>query len=253
MTPDLRFYAICGTQRVGSTLLCETLATTGRSGTPREPFFEASERACAPGLGLPEDVPDYRDYVRATIAQDSTANVFGFKIMWNHHRRFLDRLAELVGDPVPEHRLSSAFPGLRAVHVTRTDKVSLAISQWRAEMTGEWSLPSDGQPTAPDRELDIVRVRQLHALAHQAEQGWPSVLHQAGVPYRTIAYEELAADSLDTARAVARFLDIPTQGMQLPDMRIQRDDRTEHWRRQWWRLESCPSCPPPARSREEKR
>ncbi len=240
-----RFYAVCGTQRVGSTLLCETLATSDRAGAPREPFFPASERACAPGLGLPADVPDYGEYLRRTVLQDTSGGVFGFKIMWNHLGHFLDRLGEVVDEAVPERRLGAAFPGLRALHLTRRDKVSLAVSQWRAERTGQWSLPTGADPDDPGVPLDLERVDGFHRLAHDAERGWPHVLRRAGVPYRTLHYEDLALDPLGTVRAVASFLGVPVDGLRLPDMQTQRDHRSERWRRAWWSSRSCDECPPP--------
>lgn len=235
------YYAVCGTQRVGSTLLCESLATSGRAGAPREPFFAESERACAPGLGLPPDVPDYEDYVRATISADSTAGVFGFKIMWNHHRRFLDRLGELIDDADPSARLASAFPGIRAVHLTRRNKVRVAISQWRAESTGQWSLAPGRRSAAPDR-LDVERVGQLHALAHEADEGWPGLLRRAGVPFQTLVYEDWMHDPVATARSVAEFLRVPGDGIGHPAMKRQRDARSGAWERQWQEAVGCPSC-----------
>src|SRR3954452_2060642 len=160
-------YLVCATQRSGSTLLCESLKSTGVAGRPEE-FFEARVRTGRPRtaagyfrdegapdigdiLGDPEKlgpapdyssldgIDDYAQHLERSFRLGTTPNgVFGAKLMWGHledFARFAGRLPAFRGLPIDE-LLPAVFPRPRYVWVTRRDKVRQAVSLWRGTRRG---------------------------------------------------------------------------------------------------------------------
>lgn len=183
MADDPSSYLVLASQRSGSTLLVESLRSTGLAGKPEE-FFQFqpwTSRAPQPrewfaelddesilrlldpfDPGTPDLAPAqiWRDYVR-TVGRTPNG-VWGGKLMWNQTPLLLNRAKDL-----PDR----SGDGLRAaicdvigeepifVHVHRPDVVSQAVSFWRAVQTKVWR----GKPE-PVRDAHV----QYHAgaIAH---------------------------------------------------------------------------------------
>jgi trehalose 2-sulfotransferase len=243
-------YLLVGNPRSGSSLLAEALTTTGVLGRPEEYFWREQEREWAARFGLPPpDQSNYHVYVQAALRYGTTPNgVFAAKVFWVHAADLIRRsggFAALSG--VPDHeRFRRVFGGgLRAVLLTR-NCLDAALSLWRAETTGVWSLQADERPPPPPSRLDIWRVTQLHALMHAGELGWPHLLQSIEVPYFTLTYPEIASDLVAGVRRVARFVGVglPNTVDQIaPRLSRQADATTERFATEWARSTGgCPAC-----------
>lgn len=235
-------YLICSTPRTGSSLLCDALTATGVAGRPEE-YFQFRARTGFPrrpheyfeGAGHPEifDIlgprtrveedesrydpsrfERYDDYLAWALDEGTTANgVFGAKVMWGYFNGFVTGLRWAVPG---RQRLSvcelapSVFPDLRYLSVTRRDKVSQAVSLWRALQSWSWS--SD-QGVAPD-EADHLRysaaaIDHLVADIQAHEDEWQRYFRECGVEPYTVVYEEFVTDYEGTIRDILRHVNAP--------------------------------------------
>src|SRR4051794_20983166 len=254
-------YLVCATQRSGSTLLCESLKSTGVAGCPEE-FFEARVRTGRPRtaagyfrepgapdigdiLGDPEKlgpapdyskldgIDDYAQHLERSFRHGTTPNgVFGAKLMWGHLDDFTNfdhRLPAYQGLPL-DQLLPAVFPSPRYVWVTRKDKVRQAVSLWKAIQTEAWrgdANPADHEPRYHDAALDhLVKMLADH------DTHWEAFFARAGIDPLVITYEDDLSEGPEAAtRRVLRHLDLPVP----PDwsapkhMSRQADERTERW------------------------
>jgi LPS sulfotransferase NodH len=156
-----RSYALCGTPRTGSTLLCSLLRSTGVLGRPESYFREPDEVAWAARFGLATEggrVRDYRAFVNAARSAGTSNNgVFGARIMWGSLERMMEGLGRVPGKPdLPV--LEGALGPLTFVHLRREDIAAQAVSWCRAEQTGYWQR---GDVVAREPHQDIARMRLL--------------------------------------------------------------------------------------------
>jgi LPS sulfotransferase NodH len=254
-------YLVCATQRSGSTLLCESLKSTGVAGRPEE-FFEARVRTGRPRtaagyfrdpgspdigdiLGDPEKlghapdyssldgIDDYAQHIERSFRLGTTPNgVFGAKLMWGHlddFARFAARLPAFRGLPV-EDLLPAVFPRPRYVWVTRRDKVRQAVSLWKAIQTEAWrgDKSQEGhEPVYHEAALDhLVRMLADH------DTHWESFFSRTGIEPLVITYEDDLSEGPEQAvRRVLRHLDLSVPlGWHAPvHMRRQADERSERW------------------------
>lgn len=258
-------YLICATPRSGSTLLCEALSTTGLAGYPKEYFealratglprrpweyfsaledlevIELLEDCARPDDGaaqLPLQAPlDYAEYLAHVLKEGTTPNgVFGAKVMWGYFGDFISNLRDIPAYkelPVLE-LLSTIFPNLHYIWITRFDKVRQAVSLWRAIQT--WTWRKDELSSRPaHQQRDLFHFGAIDCLVQQIEEherAWQHFLDDAAIqPYRII-YEDLAANYEATALQILRYLDIPlAENLMFGDLRMKRqaDTLSEEW------------------------
>jgi LPS sulfotransferase NodH len=125
---------ICGTQRCGSTMVCEDLTSTGVLGRPEEYFL--SWKPTPPDSGAEVD---WRSKFDDVIAKATTPNgVRAFKLMANQLRH-LDACLRTFIDPVEDMafpHIVGAFPDAIWVWISRRDRLDQAISHVVARSTG---------------------------------------------------------------------------------------------------------------------
>jgi LPS sulfotransferase NodH len=262
-----RCYLVCATPRSGSTLLCETLERTGVAGRPRE-YFEALKETGVPrrpreyfwGLRSPEVIrllphdaqldreaersptwsrDDYAQHLTAVLREGTTPNgVFGAKLMWSYFDDFLELMRGIprFGGKGDGSLLNAAFPELRYVFVSRSDKVRQAVSLWRALQTWVWRT-AEGHP--PDEPLPEQRaVYSFDAIGHLLDQlrrhedAWRGFFFRIGQQPLSIFYEDVAGD---LEGSVARVLDMigierpQTSALADQPMLRQSDELSESW------------------------
>ena len=204
-------YLVLATQRSGSTLLVESLRTTGCAGEPQEFFQYLPTTGMAPqprdwfaGVEdgsilrlldpLDPGTPDtatpvaWREHIRSS---GRTPNgVWGGKLMWNQTallRRRASELPDRSGDT-----LSAAIRDVIGsepvyVHVYRPDAVSQAVSFWRAVQTQVWR-------GRPDPERDSQAAYHAGAIAHivrilqDQENSWRTWFAEEAITPIDIAY-----------------------------------------------------------------
>ena len=89
---------------------------------------------------------EFEGWFPYVLQRGTTPNgVFGAKMMWNYFDDFRARIAELPGlERLRSTRRSTrSFPDLRIIFVRRRDKVSQAVSLWKAIQTQQWRTESE--------------------------------------------------------------------------------------------------------------
>jgi len=237
-------YLICATPRSGSTLLCEALENTSLAGHPKE-YFEALKETGLPRrpreyfetlgnrtvldllgdysrlddeYGEPTlwDGAGYANYLMWVRQAGTTPNgVFGAKMMWGYFGDFIDNARQ-----IPAYRemavpdiLTSNFPNLHYIWVTRLEKVRQAISLWKAIQTWTWS--HDEQVLSAEKRSHKELVFNFEAIDHLVqrieahETAWRQFFDDAGIRPCIVVYEELASAYEATALNILRYLHIP--------------------------------------------
>jgi LPS sulfotransferase NodH len=266
VTPT-RSYLVCATPRSGSTLLCETLERTGVAGRPRE-FFEALKETGVPrrpreyfwGLRSPEvirllpsdaqldreservptwDRDDYTRHLLASVREGTTPNgVFGAKLMWGYFDDFLElaRGIPRFGGMGDGSLLNTAFPDLRYVFVSRSDKVRQAVSLWRALQTWVWRKGEGSPGTEPlPNQRAVYSFDAIDHLLDQLrrhEDAWRGFFFRIGQQPLQLFYEDVAGDLDGSVGRVLDMLDVERPASAEPlrqSMSKQSDELSESW------------------------
>ena len=180
-------YAVCALPRSGSSLLCELLFNTGLAGAPAEFFDPAMMKRFRTSWGT----QSFEDYLGALRARKTAPNgVFGFKA----------HFFQLEG-AFPGRALEKAFPGLRYVHISRSDRLRQAISWARALQTHKWASDHEMQVQLPE----VFRRRQIDNLIagiDERERRWEAFFAAIGIEPLRVTYEQLVAAPEPTVGAV---------------------------------------------------
>jgi trehalose 2-sulfotransferase len=200
-------YAIVGTPRCGSEMLCDALTSTGAAGFPEEHLRLESQlltRHCH---------FDCVRYFRMLRARRTTPNgVFGTKII-SHFLK--EHVKQSPG-------LRRELKQLRFIHVVRRDRVGQAISAMLASKTGVWHLRSDRdratyedllrQVTIADADLRWIRWLVDGFKREDRQLRW--FITRNRVRAMSVAYEDLIEQRSTQLRAMLSFLELDVT---LPD------------------------------------
>jgi len=133
-----RGYTIWFSQRTGSTLLNKALELTGAAGNPAE------------WLSF-KDPATYRLEDMQQMWQSATPNgVFGVKTSAWRLDQWLDAFSRELQLPegLSKRQVWEAvFPDCKHIYMTRRNKVRLAVSWWRAIVSGEWHREHGTKPS----------------------------------------------------------------------------------------------------------
>ncbi|RAP77421.1 Stf0 family sulfotransferase [Paenibacillus montanisoli] len=220
-------YTIWFSQRTGSTLLYKALATTGVAGNPAEWLYMIDGETA----GIPE--------IARMWEEGSTPNgVFGAKVsMYQaNHEQWLAafRRSFNLGDDVPRRAVwEAAFPNGKHIFMTRRNKVRLAVSWWRAIVSGEWHREHGQKPGDADIS-DKYSFDAIHHLLTESvmrEAAIEAFLTEGGITPMTIVYEDFIANYEDTVRDVLAYLEIDSEGVQVAPPEFDRiaDQVAEQW------------------------
>jgi trehalose 2-sulfotransferase len=263
-----RSYLVCATPRSGSTLLCETLERTGVAGRPRE-YFEALKETGVPrrpreyfwGLRSPEVIrllpadaqidreaerlptwsrDDYALHLAAVLREGTTANgVFASKLMWSYFNDFLELMRGIprFGGMGDGSLLNAAFPEVRYVFVSRSDKVRQAVSLWRALQTWVWRKGEGqgSQEPLPERRAvySFDAIDHLLDQLRRHEDAWRGFFFRIGQQPLSLFYEDVAGDLEGSVGRVLNMLGVerpPTAtATGKPAMSRQSDELSESW------------------------
>jgi len=199
-------YILCGTPRTGSTLLCDLLASTKRTGYPDSYFRRVDIAEWAEAWGVPgPDVTGEAAFEAAYLAAAIRAGkggtpIFGLRLM----RENLEELSAILdrihpGLPSDRARFTAAFGETLYLHLSREDTLAQAISLVKAQQTGLWHVAPDGteiervgQPKEP--EYDFARLRREVLELEGYDKAWNTWFAAQGITPLRIGYETLAAD-----------------------------------------------------------
>lgn len=227
-------YLICAPPRSGSYLLCEALTNTGLAGRPTEFFALGPEHDLLTYWGLTEK--EYDQYLANVLHLGTTPNgVFGAKLIWLTFPIALTKFRMLPGcaELSEAKLLSTVFPNLQYLSITRRDKVRQAISYAKAIQTSEWVRLKD-RPTWSAREpvFDPCLIDRLLQEIEREEQDMQRFFTHNGIQPFPVVYEELVMAYEATARAILQYLEIPfTEPLSFGERHIARqaDAQTEEW------------------------
>ncbi len=199
-------YLICTTPRSGSNFLCEVLDSTGIAGHPQEYFWNP------PFWYAQWGVSDFPSYFRRILQEGSTPNgIFGMKMMWYELEEFLPQLAHLLHkeDAPLSEQLSTAFPNLRYIWLTRRDKVRQAISQHRGEQTKIWRSTDARKVVPVEPTFDWEAIDGLRGWLVEGDAFWRNYFATNDIQPLTVVYEELAQHPYSTAVEILQYLEVP--------------------------------------------
>jgi trehalose 2-sulfotransferase len=200
-------YWICTTPRTGGQLLGQLLRATGLAGRPEEYFWPENE----PVYQQLWQVSSYPDYLRHALTAGTTPNgVFGAKmdasVALSHFERQLRSLAPFSEPSRTFHSiLTSLFPNLQFIWLTRRNKVRQAVSWWKAMQSNEWAR-TKGDRTTPEQPLhyNFAAIDHLVNESLLREAAWQTYFSEWRVRPLALVYEDFTEDY---AEAVARVLD----------------------------------------------
>jgi LPS sulfotransferase NodH len=224
----IRGYAICGTQRSGSNLLCELLSATHVLGRPLD-YFNAVGRRAKGALEYPSDP---QAQLAEIIASRTPNDVYGFKF-------FAENADALAGID-----WFAALPNLRFIHLTRDDVLGQAISLVRAKQTGQWrsTMAAHGEP-----HYDARAIRAELAGIARDDARWRTYFAANAIDAIDLRYETLVSAPKRATDVVALAMGIPApSGVVRPTLGVQRDALTEEWRARFLRETHAPSVFPSA-------
>ena len=233
MTPHI-CYTIWFSQRVGSTLLCQLLASTGVAGSPGEWLDFSSIGALTDHYGTTDPIVLQEQIWNAGLVND----VFGLK--FGPHQPYFGQLLQTLRsfpgakpESTPQEVWRSAFPNSRNIFLTRNDKVELAISWWKAIQTENWHRRiGDASPKTVEDDL-TYSFDAIDHLRNEAMEREALILEFIGGftdCHLTLTYEDLVADPNETVRRVLRYLDVEAGG---PIGRIGYEKLADEHSREW--------------------
>jgi trehalose 2-sulfotransferase len=252
--PPSLSYIIWFSQRVGSTLLTQTLEDTGIAGRPRE-WLNAGSTAELLGQHGASNARELRDQLWRRAMTDNGVMGAKYGMSAELHRELTSLFAGALPpgeDPDGRQAWEAFFPRSRHVFMTRRNKLRLAVSWWRAIRSQEWHRPSRTAPTvvdgpagrdppkAPPPDLvdqyDRKAIESLLIGADLREADMQEQFERWGVVPYTIVYEDLIASYEPTVRALLDFLEIPGRdAITIPAPAFARlaDEVSETWYRRF--------------------
>jgi LPS sulfotransferase NodH len=239
-------YAVCGTPRCGSSLLCKTLAATGLAGDPQEYFWNWKQSVAA---GYSHDAwvhwtetswaregsfTDWGRFSEELMTRKASANgVFGAQIMGTYFDELLGHLQKLGGSPDESDAdlLGRWLPHCRYVRLVRRDKIRQAVSWAIADQTGvynsTWPHPPKRKP-----EFDPWMVDDRYRRILGSEARWDRFFTGHRLEPLTLVYEDFTGDFEGAILAILAHLEIELpEGFSLSPPRLikQATNVNEEW------------------------
>jgi LPS sulfotransferase NodH/outer membrane protein assembly factor BamB/orotate phosphoribosyltransferase len=235
-------YLVCGAARSGSTLLCDTLASTGVAGRPDE-YFHGEGTDMEAYWMQRMGIDDRRDYVDAIVREGTTPNgIFGVKVLWGRAEDLRSKLVENLAPSRPnlrdaslERLLREKFGAMRYVWLRRRNLVAQGISYYRARETGVWRAVKGRRdqvgPLDQALEFDFAKIDRAIAYIRDCDFRWRDYFLRHRITPLVQTYEEVVADLDTSVRGILHFLNIPHEGVVVAeaDLERQADERSLEW------------------------
>lgn len=223
MKPD-QSYTIWFSQRTGSTLLSKALESTGVAGNPCEWLLGRDPKEMT------------REHLEQMWSDGTSSNgVFGLKTSMNVE--MISAFRSIFQLPEPATRPSvwrEAFPNCnKHIYMTRRNKVRLAVSWWRAIVSGEWHRQYGEEPQEHDLadKYNFDAINHLFTECTLREAALEDFFSEEGIVPLTIVYEDFILDYEATVLRVLAFLNIPTESVKVASPAFDKlaDDTAEQW------------------------
>ncbi|UVI29391.1 Stf0 family sulfotransferase [Paenibacillus spongiae] len=205
MKPN-RSYTIWFAQRTGSTLLSQALASTGVAGNPAD-WLEFHVRRDQSGM----------EQLNHILESGTSANgVFGMKHSPNRNDleqwlSWFQKELQLPEGLTRPRIWESVFPNCRHIYMTRRNKVRLAVSWWRAIVSGEWHREHGAKPKQADTKdrYSLDAINHLIQEAVMRESWMAEFFAEERITPLTVVYEDFILDYEGTVRGLLKYLEIP--------------------------------------------
>jgi LPS sulfotransferase NodH len=232
-------------------MLSSILQQTGIAGNPRE-FFGPTlvEELLAQRLSTKAPANDVRDLFSMIFAESTTPNgVFGMKLLGPHTHAFIRRCAERRGRPFTSLRdaIDDAFPGVRYIRLTRSNRVAQAISMYCAILTQEW-IRLKGAKQTRQREVLYNRfaIQRCYQEVAASEAYWDGYFSRHSIEPLTISYEHLIVERSAVIQHVLRYLELPSD-IPIPEPKTEKlaSEESEAWEKEFRDTDSLPPIASP--------
>lgn len=223
MQPPERSYIIWFSQRTGSTLLAAALGDI--AGIPGEHLDGKDPTTFT--------LSDLHALWRSGMAPDGL-----FALKYGPSRNMADwtgafrRVLELPQEASVPEVWAAAFPRCRHMFMTRRNKVRLAVSWWRAIVSGEWHRVNNEAPLTIDLtdRYSFAPINHLFAECALREATIEDFFAAADVVPLTVVYEDFARDYQGTVRGVLAHLGLEgPEIMQPPAFQKMADALSDDW------------------------
>ena len=240
-------YIICTSPRSGSTLLLRLLAATGVAGNPDSYFHKPEIEHWLEGLELSPEASsselDVLNLIFGAAKSKGTLNtqIFGLRLQRPSFEFFIEQLGKLHPECFTDRqRIESEFNSVRFIHLTRLDKVSQAISLFKAEQTGLWHIAPDGtelERLSPPRPVtyDAVVINERLEELIDNDRGWVDWFRNEQIEPLRITYEELSLNPTGMLNRVLTNLGIDGKSVVnvKPEVAKMSDRMSREWARRF--------------------
>lgn len=201
--------------RCGATWFAQMLGSTGCLGRPEDWFNGEGYR----NRGLADYPLDRKGQLAVVHSSGRSPNgVAGVKLS-------VPRLLELEG-----FDWTSGLGELHFIHLVRRDRLDRAISDHRAQQTGQYRSTSHatGQP-----RYDRDRIEEIIEAQAREEAAIRRYFAVNGIIPLELAYEDIVGHEAETVRKIADWMGldaVPSIDPDAIELEIQRDEINEAWR-----------------------
>jgi trehalose 2-sulfotransferase len=206
--PPILSYTIWFSQRTGSTLLCDALASTGVAGYPGEHLQENSIEKLYSRYNARSPIE-----LRSRLWEVASASngVLGLKqgIVEPGFTAVLEAFGQIEGhDGTRSGIWANTFPNGRHIFMTRRNKVRLAVSWWKAIQSQEWHRRHGDPPKDADVPYRYAPEAIDHLLAESVmrEAGIQEFFAQGQIVPFTVVYEDFVSRYEQTVFEILAWL-----------------------------------------------
>lgn len=205
---EYQSYVICTSPRSGSTLLCQLLAATGKTGNPNSHFHEPSISEWLEDYNLSADQFDTTKEMLKAIFDAARARgtnqtgMFGLRLQRRSFNFFVQQMDILYPNLSSDfQRFQTAFGKTLFIHLTRTNKLEQSISFVKAEQTGLWHKAQDGtelERLSAHQEpvYDTIQISQQLSQLTTYDEEWKDWFQKESITPLRITYDELEEDPI---------------------------------------------------------
>ena len=225
MQPPERSYVIWFSQRTGSTLLAAALEITKQCGVPHE-HLNGNDPATFTLTNL------------HTLWQGGSTSNGLFALKYGPSRNMADwtmafrRVLELPQEASAAEIWAATFPNCRHIFMTRRNKVRLAVSWWRAIVSGEWHCAYGQAPQTADLadRYSFDAIHHLFAECVLREAAIEDFFAASNILPLTVVYEDFIRDYEGTMRGVLAYLGLERpNSVQPPAFQKMADALSDDW------------------------
>jgi LPS sulfotransferase NodH len=233
-------YFICTTPRTGSSFLTQLLHSTRIAGRPRE-YFQFRHTITEEN----QQKDTLPDFIKTSIERGTTPNgVFAAKLFWDHFSVLTNIIRKSSPNGTPDSStpqfLSSVFPNLNYIWLTRRDKARQAVSLDRAVQSKIWApkhLKTPISQTLPTFCFDRINV--LYHLLLANDESWRSYFAANEIAPFTLTYEDLVEGYEKSTKSILEYFKIPGREsitIEKPVAHRMADSLTEEWVQEYLRI-----------------